>query len=104
MSDSRVFFSFEQAVSLLPDGDDIHVFLNPHGGMLIGADWSRQSVMDMLKVGEPQLGGNACLSMGHGLVCKNKGQFHFVATRPQDKWSADLQQLTQPVRHEDTAH
>ena len=93
MSDDQVFLTCEQAVSLLPDGEDVHVFLNPNG-MLVGADWSRQSVLDMLKVGESQLGGDMCLSMGHGLVCKNEGRLHFVATRPQNQWSADLQQLT----------
>jgi hypothetical protein len=94
MSDNIVFLSYEQAVSLLPDGDDVHVFLNPNG-MLVGADWSRQSVLDMLKVGTSQLGGDMCLRMGHGLVCENKERFHFVATRPQEQWSADLQQPTE---------
>ena len=93
MSDDKVFLSYEQAVSLLPEGDNVHVFLNPNG-VLLGADWSRKSVLDMLQVGESQLGGGMCLSMGHGLVCKNEGRFHFVATRPQEQWSADLQQLT----------
>lgn len=102
MSDNSVLLSYDQAVSMLADGDDVHVFLNPNG-MLIGADWSRQSVLDMIRVGAPQIGGDACLSMGHGLVCKHEGRFHFVATRPQNLWSADLQQPTELSRSEEHA-
>ena len=95
MSDEKVFLSYEQAVSLLPDGDDMHVFLNPNG-MLLGADWSRKAVLDILHKGECQIGGDMCISMGHGLVCTCDGRYHFVKTRPPKQWSADLQQLTAP--------
>jgi len=78
----KVFLTAEQAVALLPDSDDIHVFLNP-GGMLIGADWSRAEAIKMLHRGKCQLGGDMCMRMGHGLVCHDKGANHFVKTRPQ---------------------
>jgi len=94
MDDKICFLDYDQAVSLLPDGDDIHVFMNPHG-VLLGADWERSKVIEMIKAGKCQLGGKLCQGMNHGLVCESAGSLHFVATRPQDQWSANLQPTTQ---------
>lgn len=63
----RIKLSYDEAVALLPDGDDIHTFINP-GGMLIGADWRRQQVLDILKTGSPELSGQMATDMGHGIV------------------------------------
>lgn len=59
--------TYDEAVALLPDGDDIHTFVNP-GGMLMGADWDRGDVLDLLKTGKPELSGGMAESMGHGIV------------------------------------
>lgn len=67
-----------EAIALLPDGDSIHVFLNP-GGMLIGADWSRESIHKLIADAESlEVGGDQCIQMGHGLVAKHKGRHHFI--------------------------
>jgi len=39
--------SFEDAVGALPEGDAIHTFRGG-GPVLLGADWSRQSIIDAL--------------------------------------------------------
>lgn len=64
----RVKLTYDQAVAMLPDGDMIHTFMNPNGGMLIGADHSRESILNTLKTGRPELAGEAAKSMGHGIV------------------------------------
>jgi hypothetical protein len=65
---NRVFLSYEDAVAMLPDGDPIHTFVNPGMNMLVGADWSRDSILEILKNGRPELSGDAATGMGHGLV------------------------------------
>jgi hypothetical protein len=64
---SREFLTYEQAVAMLPDGDTIHTFLNP-GAVLIGADWDREQVLDLLKTGKPELAGEMATRMDHGLA------------------------------------
>lgn len=66
---SRKIITPAQAIELLNDGDYIHVFRNPNG-MLLGADWSRQSIIDEInKDGAVlEIGGQQCRAMGHGLV------------------------------------
>lgn len=66
---SRKIITPAQAIELINDGDYIHVFRNP-SGMLIGADWSRQSVIDTInKDGAVlEIGGSQCRGLGHGLV------------------------------------
>jgi hypothetical protein len=79
--EEKVLLSYDQAVAMLEDGDgDVHVFMNP-AGMLIGADWRREQVLKMLKVGKCELGGEMCKKMGHGLVCAHQGKYHFVQTK-----------------------
>lgn len=67
MSD-RVKLSYDDAIALLPDGDEIHVFSNPGMNMLVGADWSRESILELIKNGEPELAGEMAMDMGHGLI------------------------------------
>lgn len=79
MTDERTFLTVEQATALLPDGDTIHVFLNPNAAMLIGADWSRKEIIELLSDSEIlEVGGEACLKMGHGLVALKNNRYHFI--------------------------
>lgn len=64
------FLSYEQAVSLLPEGEYIHTFTS--GGMLIGADWSRAEILEKLKKSDAiELTGEMARSMGHGMCAYN---------------------------------
>lgn len=73
MSDDRELLTYDQAVALLNDGEDIHVFSNPAGGVLVGSDFSRAKVLEILKEAkEIEVGGEACVRMKHGLVADRR--------------------------------
>lgn len=75
----------EEAIALLPDGEDIHTILNPPGGMLLGADWSRAEALKELEAATViKLSGEMARDMGQGLAFLRdlgKGkEWIFVAT------------------------
>jgi hypothetical protein len=84
--DERVELTPEQAIAMLPDGENVHTFRNSSGVML-GADWGRASIEDEIRNAEKrELAGGMATSMGHGLVLFPKGAQYqrdllFVATR-----------------------
>lgn len=89
-TNDRVFLSYEEAVAMLPDKKDIHTFVQ--GGMaLMGADWDRKSILELLKTGRPELSGEMATSMGHGMVAFRKVDIEndtksdpiFIATKAQ---------------------
>ena len=67
----RTYITAEQAVSILPDGEHIHTFIN--GGLgLCGADWSRADIIDKLnKSDKIELTGEMAKSMKHGIAAYN---------------------------------
>jgi hypothetical protein len=80
----RVQLTYEQAVAMLPDGEQVHTFLD--GGLaLIGADWDREQVLALLRTGAPEMSGEQATAMGHGLVAfrPDAGPV-FIETRPGD--------------------
>jgi hypothetical protein len=81
-TDEPVLLTPEQAEALLPDGGDIHTFLNP-GGMLLGADWRREQVLELLRTSDRrEVTGPAAQSMGHGLCAfRDDGVPVFIETR-----------------------
>lgn len=63
----------EEAIELLPEGDEIHTFYNM-GAMLIGADWEREEVIEKLEaVDVIELTGECARSMEHGICAYNHG-------------------------------
>lgn len=69
--EERIFLNAEQAKSVLLEGDSIHTFRNPSGGMMMGADWSRaklEALLDKLPEGNIEIGGPTCKGMKHGLI------------------------------------
>jgi len=83
MSDDDIqLLTYDEAVALLPDGDDIHTFLD--GGIaLIGADWDRAAILLLLENTERrEVTGPAAQSMGHGLAAyRADGKPVFIETR-----------------------
>lgn len=87
-NDERVFLSYEEAEAMLPDGDTIHTFAS-NGMMIIGADWDRKDVLNLLKTGKPELAGDMATGMGHGLVAflkvdeenDTKSEARFIQTK-----------------------
>jgi len=81
MVDDRRFITFEEAVSLLNDGEYIHTFRNG-GGMLVGADHDRKKLLKEMRQYEStlELAGGTARTMKHGLVYEDNLGFMFVAT------------------------
>jgi len=59
--------------------DTCHVFINPNG-MLIGADWSKKEIIELLDSGKISLSGTTATKMGHGIAVFNYGKYHFLET------------------------
>lgn len=78
-TDERVVVPFEEAVAMLPDGDDIHTFRSSPM-CLIGADWRREQIIEAIRDGGVELAGPTATSMGHGLVLCNDRTL-FIATK-----------------------
>lgn len=67
----RKFITVDEAINLLPEGDYIHTFFNMPFGLL-GADWSREDVIDKFKTSDKiELTGEQARSLGHGLAIYN---------------------------------
>lgn len=68
----KTYITIEQAISVLPDRDSVHTFYNPGFG-LMGADWSRDDVVDKLRSSDIiELTGPAARGMGHGMCAYSK--------------------------------
>lgn len=71
MADRR-YVTAEEAISLLPDGDEIHTTIQK-GMMFIGADWSREDIIDKIQKSDVrEITGPNARAMGHGLAIFNK--------------------------------
>lgn len=65
-TDTKKYLSYDEAVSLLPYEDEIHTFIN--NGILIGANWSREDILDKLRKSTIELSGPTATAMGHGIA------------------------------------
>lgn len=74
--------SMERALAMLPPGDTVHVIV-PVGG-IVGADWDRAAVEEMIRTHGAELAGPVAQSLGHGMVCfagPRTGLYaHFIQT------------------------
>lgn len=71
----RRFITADQAIELLPDGNEIHTFYNEYFG-LFGCDWSREDIIDKLRNSDKiELTGETARGMGHGLAAYNDGAY-----------------------------
>ena len=83
--DERYYLSYNEAVSVLPNEEYIHTFINEAFG-LIGADWERHEVLNKLKNSDTiELCGKQARRMGHGICCYKKSAKYqsdvlFIAT------------------------
>ncbi len=70
----------DEAIELLPDSDNIHTFINMPLG-LVGADWSKEEIIDKLKRSDTiEITGECARRMDHGLAVYNKDA----------KWQSDI--------------
>ena len=83
-----ISLSFDEAIKLIPDREEIHTFRNP-GGMLLGADWDRAKLLDaMRKSPAIQVSGETAQRMGHGLVIEDDGLL-FIEAANYDQTEAE---------------
>ena len=72
MANEKRYITYEEAVYLLPNGDYVHTFYNASFGLL-GADWSREEILDKLRKSEIiELTGSQARAMNHGMCAYNK--------------------------------
>lgn len=65
------FITTDEAINLLPDKNEIHTFINS-SVTLIGADWSREDVIEKLKAADKiEIAGYQARNMNHGLAVYN---------------------------------
>jgi len=76
-NDERVILDVVDAMAMLPEGDRIHTFRGP--GILIGADWDREDIVNAIKKYGAELSGAMATALGHGLAL-NDGSWLFIET------------------------
>ena len=80
----RVKLSAAEAIAMLPDKEDIHTFRNP-GGMLVGADWGREIIVEAIEKCGCELSGDQATTMKHGLVLQDEHGYLFIETKAPKK-------------------
>ena len=76
----RIFLTEQQAIDLLPEGEQIHTHYNI-GTILVGADWDRQDVLDKIHMCEcREVTGPNARALSHGLCLYHK----------DTKWHSDI--------------
>lgn len=76
----RVKLTADEAIAMLPDGEMLHTFRSPGANILLGCDWARDEIIDLLRTGEPELSGEQATAMKHGLVVWSNG-YLFIETK-----------------------
>lgn len=77
----RLFITADQAISAIAKRGDIHTFRSSPS-VLIGTDWRRKTLVKALRDAGPEgieIGGEACMRMGHGLVLHSGGPLFIEA-------------------------
>lgn len=99
MPEERLFLTVEQAISCLNEGDSIHTFLNSPG-ILVGADCSRESVIETLQKHSNQIeiGGVVCRRMKHGLVVWRGDEPVFIEANEEKLKAIEIQVTKQNMR------
>lgn len=81
MDEEKLFLTVEQAIKLLPEGDDIHTFRRG-GPCLIGADHSRERIIEQLKAAPfIEVTGPRAQAMGHGIGIEDDHGWLFIHAR-----------------------
>lgn len=92
MSDTKkvVTLTLDEAISAISFNEDasVHTFINT-GGILVGADHDRSSLVDkMFAADRIEIGGEMCKQLKHAIVVWPKGakmqsDLLFVASKPE---------------------
>ncbi len=82
MDNERKKLTPEEAIAMLPDDEMIHTFRQPSPWYpeLLGCDWTREEIVELMRTGEPELSGEVATGLGHGLAVF-AGGWMFVETK-----------------------
>ena len=83
-NDEPVLLTYDEAVALLPDGNEIHTVMQA-GPTLIGADWDRKDVLTLLRESPRRdVTDPAAQKSGHVLAAYDQdGRIVFIETKDQ---------------------
>jgi len=84
---TRVVVAPNEAIGMLPTGEKIHTFRGA-GPILVGADWKRVHVEELLGRLPAELSGPMATGMHHGLCVKDEHGWLFIETRSPDASSS----------------
>lgn len=74
-TDQKIILTKERAIALIGKRKQIHTFVNPGAGLMMGCDHSRKSILKDIEDAEQiEIGGQSYKNMGHGLVIWQKGK------------------------------
>jgi hypothetical protein len=91
----RLYLTKEQALSALPEGENVHCFVSG-GGILFGADWNRKQVEQYIEEADSVvIGGGMSRRMGHGLAVFGTDGLKFFEAKEEA-----LQKLEKEVKDE----
>lgn len=82
MTDEKILLTADEAISLLPDGEYVHNYINNVPGLFIGCDYDRadaeKHIRDAIAC---EISGPGCKGMKHALaVWSSKNNVSFFAT------------------------
>lgn len=84
MDEERVFLTSDEAITMLPEKECIHTIRNAWFG-IIGADCSREYIVEIVKKYQPELAGEVAANMNHKIVIFDETGPLFIETKPEDR-------------------
>ena len=83
--EDKVLLSIEDALAMLDGKEEVHAFVNPSAGILLGADWSRNDAEIYIAAAESrELAGEQAQKAKHGLAVHGKHGLVFFATKQKE--------------------
>jgi hypothetical protein len=79
----RILYTVDEAAAMLPDGDTVNVKVNNAAGFIIGADWTKDDLLDaMSKAAFVEASGPLAARTGFGLfMLSERGDRYFIETK-----------------------
>lgn len=80
MEDEKRVLTKEEAIAMLPFKKEIHTFRNPNGGILMGFDIDRKTIIERINKYEVQATGEQAQAIGHGMALYDDMGWCFIET------------------------
>jgi len=81
--EEKEFISYEKAIEMLPEKDNVHTFREGKGPFIVGADWSKEKLLDHMKQFQDTLEftGETARKMNHGIALRDNISILFIETK-----------------------